>query len=889
MELKSYQKVVLNDLYRFLVLLTEKQNIKQAYNAFWEEKDVQVGEMGMPPYNMVLHGVPHVCFKVPTGGGKTFLAASSIKPIFDAMPHIHPMAVVWLVPSDAILNQTVAALQNAEHPYRRRINADFSGNVEVYMKEQLLSGQKFDPVSVDEQLSVFVLSYDSFRTNKKEGRKAYQENGYLASFKDYKTEQSLLLADTDETALIQVIRKLNPVIIVDESHHAASKLSIEMLENFNPSFVLDLTATPKEGSNIISFVDAKQLKKEEMIKLPVIVYNRRTQDDVFISAISLRQKLESESKKEEAITGKYIRPIVLFQAEPRNQQDSTTYEKVKKALLEIGIPEEQIAIKTADRDDIKNQNLLSKDCKIRYIITVNALKEGWDCPFAYILATVANRSSIIDVEQILGRILRMPNAKANKSTVMNLSYVITSSANFFATCEKVVDGLNAAGFSSKDYRVQEEIEYDNEISNQHDKRQMHMEDYEGNKESVPVEEESVVNTEFLKGELFSILQDESCGGNYYLEELEINTLHMVKEAEIQNTAYMEELNHSEDAALEGIPDEVKVKMKTYSIKSEFIDEALQLKIPQFVVETQPTLFSNHEITLLDKENLYKGFTLKDKDIQIDFNLIEVEMARVDVEDSSDGVPKAFQIKGYDNIHMKEWFDAQPSEKKRRLCKDMICKRISRNNAINDNELDEYVGRIMYNMTEDQLTDLEQSYYPYMSAIEKKVNRLLDEYASSQFDKLLEQEHITCEPMYHLEKFIAPLKTISSIPKSLYVEEEQFDNEYEKKVVWELSALENIKWWHRNIARKGFAINGAVNAYPDLIVMTNSGKILLIETKGDQLKNDESKIKSETGAKWAAKASMTGRLYKYYMVFQTKNPDYEGAYSHERFMDIVKEL
>lgn len=538
---------------------------------------------------------------------------------------------------------------------------------------------------------------------------------------------------------------------------------------------------------------------------------------------------------------------------------------------------------------IKNQNLLSKDCKIRYIITVNALKEGWDCPFAYILATVANRSSVIDVEQILGRILRMPNAKANKSTVMNLSYVITSSANFFATCEKVVDGLNAAGFSSKDYRVQEETEYDNVISNQNDKFQMHMEDYRENKESASVEEEAVVNTEFLKRELSEILQNESLGENYYLEELEINTLHMVREAEIQNAAYLEDLNHSEAAAFEGIPDEVKVKMKTYSIKNEFMDEAMQLKIPQFVVETQPTLFSNHEITLLEKENLYKGFTLKDKDIQIDFNLIEVEMARVDVEDSADGIPKAFQMKGYDNIHMKEWFDTQPSEKKRRLCKDMICKKISRNNAINNNELDEYVGRIMDNMAEDQLTDLEQSYYPYMCAIEKKVNRLLDEYASNQFDKLLEQEHITCEPMYHLEKSIAPLKTISSIPKSLYVEEEQFDNEYEKKVVWELSALENIKWWHRNIARKGFAINGAVNAYPDLIAMTNSGKVLLIETKGDQLKNDESKIKSETGAKWAAKASMTGRLYKYYMVFQTKNPDCEGAYSHEKFMDIVKEL
>ena len=154
---------------------------------------------------------------------------------------------------------------------------------------------------------------------------------------------------------------------------------------------------------------------------------------------------------------------------------------------------------------------------------------------------------------------------------------------------------------------------------------------------------------------------------------------------------------------------------------------------------------------------------------------------------------------------------------------------------------------------------------------------------------LEQERISCEPTYSFSKIIAPAKTIASIPKSLYEEEEQFDNDYEKKVVWELSALSNIKWWHRNISRRGFAINGAVTAYPDLIVMTESGKLLLIETKGDQLENSESKVKAETGSKWAAKASMLGRLYKYYMVFQTKEPGYEGAYSYERFMEIVKGL
>ena len=891
MELKDYQKDVISDIQRFLELLIEKQNIKEAYRILWEEKEVSVGAEGMPSYNTVLSGVPYVCVKVPTGGGKTFIAASSIKPVFDSMTHIHPMAVVWLVPSDAILQQTTAALQSNEHPYRMKINADFGGNVEVYTKEQLLVGQNFNPASVSENLSIFVLSYDSFRTSKKDGRKAFQENGYLSEFADYKTEKENLLENTDKTALIQAIRKLNPLIIVDESHHATSNLSIEMLKNFNASFILELTATPRENSNIISFVSAKQLKMAEMIKLPVIVYNRKTQEDVLLSAISLRQKLENEAVKLEQAGGKYIRPIVLFQAESRNHDDSTTYEKIKKILLDMGISEEEVAVKTADKDDIKAQELLSKNCQIRYIITVNALKEGWDCPFAYILATVANRNSMVDVEQILGRVLRMPHTKFSEKDVLNLSYVITSSADFFSTCEQVVKGLNQAGFSKRDYRISGKPE-NNNITNDLVSAQITLDNME-HQAIDDIENVLDINIEKLKDSVSNILTESfvQYGNDINLTTFELDTglNEMLSQAEHQSNVYWEEMNNDSDDVFENIPYEEKEKMKTYMIKQEFRDEILEIKIPQFAVEITPNLFSEQKTALLEKENLYKGFSLKNKDTEMDFNSVSAEIAKVDIEDANDNAPKAWQLTGFDSIYIKEWFDIQPSEKKRRLCKDMICKKISKINAINDRELDEYVERIMNNMTEDQLTDLEQSPYPYIIAIEKKVKKLLQEYASGQFNLWLEQERIICEPTYSFPRIIAPAKTISSIPKSLYEEEAQFDNDYEKKIVWELSALRNIKWWHRNSARKGFAINGAITAYPDLIVMTESGKILLIETKGDQLENTESKIKAETGFKWAAKASILGRLYKYYMVFETKNPSYEGACSYERFMEIVKGL
>ena len=192
-----------------------------------------------------------------------------------------------------------------------------------------------------------------------------------------------------------------------------------------------------------------------MVKLPVIVYNRKSQADVYGDAIAIRAKLEAQAKREQETSGRYIRPIVLFQAQPRNNADSTTYEKIKKTLVDGGIPEKEIAIKTGDKDELKNVDLLSPDCPIRYIITVNALKEGWDCSFAYVLATVANRTSTVDVEQILGRVLRLPYTQKNSSEVLNLSYVITSSTDFHQTLEKVVAGLNSAGFSSRDYRAQD--------------------------------------------------------------------------------------------------------------------------------------------------------------------------------------------------------------------------------------------------------------------------------------------------------------------------------------------------------------------------------------------------------------------------------------------------
>ena len=206
-------------------------------------------------------------------------------------------------------------------------------------------------------------------------------------------------------------------------------------------------------------------------------------------------------------------------------------------------------------------------------------------------------------------------------------------------------------------------------------------------------------------------------------------------------------------------------------------------------------------------------------------------------------------------------------------------------TISYKELREYIDRAVDTLSEDQLSDLEQSVFPYAAKIEKKVKDLLAVHRNKQFELWLEQARIACQPNYALNPVISPTISFSIYPNSLYTSEEDVNN-YERKMVWALSSMDNIKWWHRNISRLGFMINGPVHAYPDIIAMTKSGKLLMIETKGDHLDNEESRLKAKIGHQWD---SLAGAKYRYFMVFETKSPEYPGAYSYDRFMEIIQAL
>ena len=877
----SYQRTVLKDLSDYMDCVNACPDLFKAWKAYWTAKDIAVGlgegKKSVPGYRNTIVGVPHVCMKVPTGGGKTFMACTALRRIFDGLPSGRPKVVVWLVPSDSIWKQTVRNLSNPEHDYRIRLNQDFAGRVGVYTKDMLLSGQNFSPDTVREMLTVCVMTYSTIRIKNlnKDIRKVYQENGNLLSFARYFNNRELLLADTPETALIQVLRQLNPVVVVDESHNAESELSVEMLNRLNPAFVLDLTATPRSNSNIISYVDARELKKENMVKLPVIVFNRNSRQSVIQDAIRLRDNLESEAIAAEKAGGKYIRPIVLFQAQPRNSEDSETFDKIKAMLVDMGIPREQIAVKVDKIDELKNLDLLRRDCHIRYIITVNALKEGWDCPFAYILASLANRTSTVDVEQIVGRILRLPYATLHKAKLLNTSFVLTNSADFRTTLDRILKGLNNAGFSRKDYRIGNPEELSAPPAGP-EPEQTPLQPV-----SVPEDDDfSDVNTEEVRRYLADGADSGVSGGTDLGE--------MLQQAGQEADNYNNAVNNASDDGFVG--GELGDMLEQNGMQERFAKEASALLIPQFCLHTAPDLFGG-EYELLEKENLSEGFSLAGQDAQISFELATGSMYQVDIEAEGEAVPKAKRTDKNESEYIRERLAQVPPEEKIQHCVTMISAHINRSDRLTEKDIKDYVRRIVTGMTEDELAAMDTSIPSYARKIEEKIKDLETAYREKVFERWLDSSKIVCARQYKLPAVITPPYTIDTIPKSLYEAEKNDMNPEERDLIDHVVSLDNVKWWHRIIERKCFQLNGFITHYPDFMVMTMSGRLVLIEFKGDDRDNSDSARKLKLGRKWqeAANQSAGASRYRYFMVFKNRDFGIDGAYTMDDFMQVMREL
>lgn len=441
MELKKYQKNTLETLEQFLKEL-KKVGLKYAFMGITEK-----------PYKAeAFNEIPFVCIKIPTGGGKTLVACHAVETIMSKalQNKMDKGIILWFTPSEAIKTQTLKKLKDRKDWHRRILDENFDNNIKILSNEEALQIRKED---VSNNLCIIITSLEAFRKEKKlqNKYKVYQENGELLTHFENIKEYEFLERDSENTvinSLANVVRLHNPLVVIDEGHKTATKLSIDFLNDLNPSFIIEYTATPRDNSNVLVEIHASELKDEQMVKIPIVLESANQWQNSLLRGIEKRNDLEKNAKK---LKNEYIRPIALLQAQPKTKDgQSITVERIKEFLLEHKIDKSEIAIKTSDTNQLDGIDLFSDKCKIRYIITVNALAEGWDCSFAYILVSVANLGAKIAVEQIIGRIIRLPNAKKKDNEDFNRSYVFASARNFNEAANQIITGLESNGYSKAD-------------------------------------------------------------------------------------------------------------------------------------------------------------------------------------------------------------------------------------------------------------------------------------------------------------------------------------------------------------------------------------------------------------------------------------------------------
>jgi type III restriction enzyme len=453
MKLKQYQTDTLTVLRRFL----EEARFagpKNAYDAITKEPD-QARRLGRyrTDYTALdgLPGAPYVCLRLPTGGGKTILAAHAIGVARDAWVEKDYPLVLWPVPSNTIRQQTVEALRNTRHPYRQALDELFEGRVRVF---DITDFTSIRPHDIQDNACIVVSTIQTLRVNNTDGRKVYAHNENMEPHFSAVPKSTAGLEQRDGStdkvgdprfSFANLLHVHRPLMIVDEAHNAVTGLTRDMQVRVNPCAIIEFSATPRFNSNILHSVTAQELKAAEMIKLPIILSEHDSWQTAVNGAIASRAALAEAAKGE----ADYIRPIVLFQAQPRDQE--VTADILKKHLIEVeSIAEDRISVVTGDQRELDGIDLFDPQCPIEYVITIQALKEGWDCSFAYVFCSVSRIQSATDVEQLLGRVLRMPYAKRRKDEALNRAYAHVSEPSFGAAAATLADKLVDMGFDEQE-------------------------------------------------------------------------------------------------------------------------------------------------------------------------------------------------------------------------------------------------------------------------------------------------------------------------------------------------------------------------------------------------------------------------------------------------------
>lgn len=835
--LKRYQETTLAALKDYL----EAARTVGAARAF--NKSARLGIRDPRSYQPLkgLDAVPYVCLRLPTGGGKTLLSAHSIKIAADSYLEREYPLVLWLVPTNMIRNQTLETLKKPDHPNYEALRRAFDGRFRVL---DITDFANLTPDDLAQGACVIVATMQTLGVKNKEARKVYANNEYLEPHFTTIPAHVEGMDAKDGKILYSFANLLawhRPLVLVDEAHNNKAPLRLEVLQRIRTACVIEFTATPADNSNLLHNVSATELKAEEMIKLPIRLSEQNTWEEAVRDAILQRAYLEGLATQDSS----YIRPIILFQAEEKGK-DVTKEVLLAHLMEQEHIPREKIAVVTGDQKELDGINLFARDCPIDYVITVEALKEGWDCSFAYVFCSVASVHSAKDVEQLLGRVLRLPYAKRRSHPDLNCAYAYTAKASWKNAVGKLHDSLVQMGFDDTEAMQAVEKSPPPALDLQGGK-------YEGG--------QSVPRT------TFELHEDVTAFVHHLSEAVTVEAIHaggcrISLQGNVPEDAIEALVKQLPAEAANQVKAEIRIHNATVARNAAPCARGVAFAVPQlclwlddeWIAPDSDSLLHMHGWNLLDYSEKFEeaDFRVTEQGIawEIDLNL-EGSLTERHI-----GHTEQYDL----NLQDMGWSVG------------MLCgwlERRCRQPDITHPVLLEFVRRAVQYLLEVRhiaMPTLVRWRFVLAKLLLQRIAHNRGEAGKNAYQQcLFAPQTITVETR---ADYAFPFTANGYAPHWNYAGRTLFNKHYyanvgelkgdgeEYECAKAIDMHVCVKHWVRNLVKRGFWLPLADSKfYPDFVAELNDGRILVVEHKGqDRISNDDSKQKANVGALWEERSN-----------------------------------
>jgi type III restriction enzyme len=866
--LKDYQNRVLDSLRHFFRESASSRNPAAAFQSALVRSQQQVRhylpvlDPGLDPQ------MPYVCIRVPTGGGKTLLACHAAGIALRDFVREESGMVLWLVPSNTILDQTADALRDVRHPYRQALLAA-CGPVEIKTLEEALQLRRAE---ADGKTVVIVATIQSFRVENTDARKVYGANGCYPEF--FQQLSPSLLAPLEMgpdgrpvPSLANVLRLRRPAVIVDEAHNARTDLSFSMLGKVSPACIVEFTATPatkKHPSNVLHSIRANELKIEHMIKLPLRVEQRipAQRNELLADAVACRADLEKIAMLEGQHTREYIRPVMLIQA-----PSVADCEPLREQLVErFEISGEQVVISTGTLEELgKIKDFAKPSCPVRFVLTVEKLREGWDCPFAYVLCSLKATRSATAIEQIVGRILRLPGATPKRCAELNQGYVFSVSEDLPSVLHELTTALESHGFSKQEAQSAVVEIQQSSLFAQH--RTVNLAPGELDAAAAAKQAEALEGKVTFNAEKNTIVihvpldEKETAAAASCVVTLEARGKIMQAAEEVRTVAESAGASHAAPAS-------------PYGRGVPFAVPRLCIREGQRLMEFEKTILLEHRWSLADKS----------ADLPASYNPLERPLAQsgtVDVSKAGDVTADIREASGWPedfvaNLHqqvmdfgMQEewsipklvaWLDREiehadiPCGESSAFIHRAINGLMARcaMDSVDALALDRFRLRDQIRQRIQQHRDAERK-MAFQSLLLPDSPLAVDESVVFDFLKAPYAPSWYCESAYVFKKHYfgsKPGELAEKTPSGALTEEflcaQYLDN------------LDEVEFWARNLVGKPGSVRLQTSTdwfYPDFVCKLKDGRVAAIEYKGgDRISNEDSQIKLAVGSVWQSRSN-----------------------------------